>query len=502
LLENLEQRLVLSQPSHPLVAPNIASLSSSGVASWLGPGNGLVPVPLASGGTGWMLAPGALGLQPQASSGSSHTPTTPLRQPSPFNPGPILAHLPVASPFYAGPSQQTTGPAGYIPIQLQTAYGLSTGSAYNNINFGGSKGDGSHQTIGIFEAGYNPAFVDTSASNYSSSALAVFDKTFGLPDPPSLTFVDHTGTPLSSSNNSSNNPDFLDYGVGSEIALDIEWAHAMAPGANIVVLCAAPNVDSFIISGMATLAGLPGVSVVSASYGYLLDLFGDVALEQQWDSTILEPAVAANPNVSFFASSGDDGAFAGLSYPSASPSVVSVGGTILNVTKSGQWSSEVGWDLSGGGYSQAFAIPPYQQNDGFAGNNGFRTNPDVAADGGSAVAVYDPFDYGSATPWVPLEGTSLSVQLWGGMAAIADQGRVLGGGQPLGATQMLTDLYDLNKLAPGDFHDITQGNNGYSAGPGYDLVTGLGTPKANLLLPNLAALGLASKASIATEPPP
>ena len=133
------------------------------------------------------------------------------------------------------------------------------------------KGDGAGQTIGIYEEGYNPAFVDTSSPNYSTSALAVFDKTFGLPDPPSLTFVDHTGTPLSSTNNSSNNPDFVDYGAGVEIALDIEWAHAMAPGASIVVLCAIPDRNNYyedIPLGIATLAGLPGVSVVSASYGW------------------------------------------------------------------------------------------------------------------------------------------------------------------------------------------------------------------------------------------
>ena len=103
----------------------------------------------------------------------------------------------------------------------------------------------------------------------SSSALAVFDAKFGLPDPPSLTFVDHNGMPLSSTNNSTNNSDFLDYGNGIEIALDIEWAHAMAPQASIVVLSATPDFNNFnedIVQGMATLAGLPGVSVVSASY--------------------------------------------------------------------------------------------------------------------------------------------------------------------------------------------------------------------------------------------
>jgi large repetitive protein len=417
--------------------------------------------------------------------------------------GAIVGGLPVASPLPSGPSQQSSGPAGYIPQQLQTAYGLSTGTAYNNnIAFAGIKGDGAGQTIGIFEEGYNPAFVSTSASNYSSSALAQFDQQFGLPDPPSLTFVDHNGVPLSSTNNSSNNSDFDDYGAGVEIALDIEWAHAMAPGANIVVLCATPNAANNyddVVQGMATLAGLPGVSVVSVSYGLYLDYYGEESLEQSWDSTILEPAIAAHPNVSFFAASGDNGAYYGLIYPSASPNVVSVGGTSLSLTNSGQWAGEVGWDGSGGGYSSAFALPSYQQNDSFSGNNGQRTNSDVAADAdpNTGVAVYDPYDYSTATPWVQVGGTSLATPLWAGMAAIADQGRVLAGGQPLGATQMLTDLYSLDQLEPGDFHDVTQGNNGYSAGPGYDLVTGLGTPQANLLIPNLSTDGVVKTADLA-----
>jgi hypothetical protein len=97
-----------------------------------------------------------------------------------------------------------------------------------------------------------------------------------------------------------------------------------------------------IVQGMATLAGLPGVSVVSASYGYFLDFFGQESLEQTWDSTILQPAIAVHPNVSFFPASGDSAAFNGLICPSASPEVVSVGGTSLFVTSSGQWKNEVG----------------------------------------------------------------------------------------------------------------------------------------------------------------
>src|SRR5262249_48215463 len=106
----------------------------------------------------------------------------------------------------------------------------------------------------------------------------------------------------------------------------------------------------------------------------------------------------------------------------------------------------------------------------------------------------------SATPWFQSGGTSLSAPLWAGMVSIANQGRDLAGGTPLGSTQTLTYLYDLAKIAPGDFHDISQGNNGFPAGPAYDLVPGLGSPKANLLLPDLAKV--ASQAAILTQPPP
>ena len=99
-------------------------------------------------------------------------------------------------------------------------------------------------------------------------------------------------------------------------------------------------------------------------------------------------------------------------------------------------------------------------------------------------------------------GTSVATPLLAGMAAVADQGRTLAGGGTLGSTAMLTDLYNLQNIAPGDFHDITTGGGGYLAGPGYDLVTGIGTPVANKLLLDLSAYGLASESNIVTQPPP
>ena len=107
-----------------------------------------------------------------------------------------------------------------------------------------------------------------------------------------------------------------------------------------------------------------------------------------------------------------------------------------------------------------------------------------------------------ATPWVQIGGTSLSASCGRAWPRSSIRAASLAGGEPLGSDAMLADLYNLDNIAPGDFHDITAGNNGYPAGPGYDLVTGLGSPRANLLIPDLAAYGLASQATIVTEPPP
>ncbi len=208
--------------------------------------------PLASGGTAWILAPAG-------SSGTNSLPTDPAA-------GAILVGAPAASPFAPGGAPQaSSGPVGYIPSQITKAYGV------NLISFNGITGDGAGQTIGIFEEGSNPSFVSTSSPNYSTSALAVFDKTFGIPDPPSLNFFDENGNPITPTN-----PGPGDEGAGPEIALDIEWAHAMAPAANIDVVNAVPQPNDYyqdIPLGMATLAKLPGVSVVSASYGWYLEYY-------------------------------------------------------------------------------------------------------------------------------------------------------------------------------------------------------------------------------------
>src|SRR6185503_3845886 len=93
-------------------------------------------------------------------------------------------------------------------------------------------------------------------------------------------------------------------------------------------------------------------------------------------------------------------------------------------------------------------------------------------------------DYGAATPWVSIGGTSLAAPMWAGVVAMVDQGRAINGlGTLDGPTGTLPAVY---QLSASDFHDITTGDNGYAAGAGYDLVTGRGTPIVNVLAPDLS----------------
>ena len=142
---------------------------------------------------------------------------------------------------------------------------------------------------------------------------------------------------------------------------------------------------------------------------------------------------------------------------------------------------------TGGGISQFEAQPSYQVNNVNNLSSTKRTIPDVAAeaDPETGVIVNDTFSVGG---FFTVGGTSLACPLWAGMVAVADQGRVLAGLPTLdGPSQTLPTLY---QLPSSDFHDITVGNNfTFSAMPGYDLVTGRGTPIANLLVPALAGYG-------------
>jgi subtilase family serine protease len=351
----------------------------------------------------------------------------------------------LSSPLVGGP----TGP--YTPAQIRQAYGFNQVS-FNN---GSIQGDGSGQTIAIIVA-----FKDATIT----SDLHTFDTTYGLPDP-RLTIAPQA---------IGGKPPAVDPSGRWELetALDVEWAHAIAPGANILLVEANTDSEANLFSAVQYAANQPGVSVVSMSFG-----LPEVPSDSSFDAVFTTPA--GHAGVTFVAASGDQGQ---LTYPSSSPNVVAVGGTSLTLDNSGNYQSETAWSNSGGGVSVNEHEPAYQMA---VQSTGKRSTPDVAynAAPGTGYRVYDSFD--SQNPWQLVNGTSAGAPQWAALIAIADQGRALQGlGTLDGATQTLPMLYNMPSTA---FHDITAGrNSSHVAGPGYDMVTGLGSPYADRVVASLA----------------
>jgi subtilisin-like proprotein convertase family protein len=361
------------------------------------------------------------------------------------------------------------GVVGLTPSQIRTAYG------FNAVNFGGIVGDGTGQTIAIIDAYDNPKFVNSTSASFASSDLHQFDVAFGLADPPSFRKVNQTGGSTYPTGNT---------GWGGEIALDVEWAHALAPKANILLVEANSNSYNDLFAAVNYAKSVAGVSVVSMSFGG-----SEFSTETSLDSTFTTPA--GHSGVTFVASTGDAGRPGG--YPAYSSRVLAVGGTRVNLGAGGSYISESGWSGSGGGISTYEVKPSYQSSVTFSSTR--RTIPDVSfdADPNSGVAVYDSYANGTSAPWVQVGGTSFSAPAWAALLAITNQGRVNAGlGTLNGFSETLPKIY---ALPSSDFHDVTTGNNGYAAAAGYDLVTGRGSPIANLVARDLAG-------SNSTPPPP
>jgi large repetitive protein len=339
-------------------------------------------------------------------------------------------------------SQSVPNASGYTPAQITSAYGLT------GITVNGVIGDGSGVAIAVVDAFDNPNI---------AIDLKAFDKQFNLPDP-TFNKYNQSGQP-------SNYPVVDPTGAWEdEEALDVEWAHAIAPKATIDLVEADSAALSDMLAASATAANLPNVCAVSMSF-----TMPEFAGETADDSTFVTPT--GHIGVTFLAATGDSGSPS--SYPAYSPSVVAVGGTTLTITANA-YAGEVGWSGSGGGTSAYEAEPAYQHS---VQSSGFRMNPDVSfdADKTTGVWVRDSYNYGSSAPWEVVGGTSLATPCWAGIIALTDGLRVGDGEQSLdGASQTLPYLYG---LPSGNFHDIISGSNGgFSAQPGYDQVTGIGSP--------------------------
>jgi subtilase family serine protease len=303
-------------------------------------------------------------------------------------------------------------PAGYTPSQIASAYGLS-GIMFKSSSGATVKGDGSGETIALIEMYHDPNI---------QSDLNTFDAKYGLPNT-TITVVNQAGSQT-------------DSGWALEESLDVEWAHAIAPGANILVVEAAPsNFQSQalqnLLNAVNTARNTAGVVAISMSWG-----FNEMPNESSYDSYFTTPA--GHTGITFIASSGDSGV---VEYPSASPDVLSVGGTSLYLSSSGAYASETAWSDGGGGYSLFEGEPSYQAS---VQTSGARSTPDVAfdADPNTGVEVYSTDPRSGQGSWQVLGGTSVGAPSWAGIIAIADQGRAaMGVGSLDGPSQTLPALY-------------------------------------------------------------
>jgi subtilase family serine protease len=346
-------------------------------------------------------------------------------------------------------------PQGMTPAEIKTAYDLPAK---------GGKG-----TIAIIDA-YDDANIETD--------LAAFDKQYGLAacTTANKCFVKHKMASSTASNS----------GWALETSLDVEWAHAIAPSATIMLVEAKTESGANLLAAIDYARAQKGVVAVSMSWGGAefsdeLSYDSHFAPATGTKSTATSTSSAA---IAFFASSGDDGT--GASWPASSPYVVGVGGTTLTLaTSTGKFVKETAWSGSGGGVSAYEKEPAYQTGYKIAKADGMRAIPDVAydADPATGYPVYESTGSGAKTKgaWYTVGGTSAGAPQW---AAIQALGQSVSASTAASHSITLTKLYS-DKSSTGTakfFRDITSGTNGScgyycDARTHYDYVTGLGTPQ-------------------------
>lgn len=354
----------------------------------------------------------------------------------------MLAVLPLVAAFGHQPLDDFQGnPPFHVHKNAATVVGFSPAtikSAYNLPSTGGSG------TIAIIDAFDDPNI---------ESDLNVFSSQFGLPSCTTSNgcFEKHLMAGRVRANS----------GWALEESLDVQWAHAIAPSAKILLVEAKSNSGTDLLSAVDYARGRADVVAISMSWGG-----SEFSVESSYDSHFTSVNGAA-----FFASSGDTGS--GVQWPAVSVNVIGVGGTTLNFSDNGQVSSEVAWNGSGGGLSVYESEPSYQTNYGVPQANGKRAVPDVSydADPATGVAVYDSFGYKGQSGWFQVGGTSVGAPQWAAIKSL---------GNSVSSTKLYQDASVPGTYAS-NFRDITSGSNGScgfycNATTNYDYVTGLGSP--------------------------
>jgi subtilase family serine protease len=403
----------------------------------------------------------------------------------------------------------------YDPYQMRKAYGVDSLIAHGK--------DGTGKTIVIVDAFQNPNIVEQEATFNTFYDLPQFN---AGPGAPTFTQVAPDGlTPFD-----ANDPNMI--GWAEEISLDVEWAHAIAPGANIVLELGKDNNDPSLISALNDAVNHKRGDVVSMSFGEADSCLGTV-LTGQWHKAFVNATLRG---ITLFASSGDQGAsqpscdgsswIKSTSSPASDPLVSAVGGTELHAadyclvsrgcdpTKNpapGTYLSEIAWnegptgdfstffgatEASGGGFSTVWGEPSYQQGTIHGGKQ--RGEADVSYNAAILHGVLSYLDIpGFPTGFYRFGGTSAGSPQWSALVAIADQVAHHDYGFINAA------LYKIGQehgSYGSSFNDITSGNNsavefdnlgnevditGYNAGTGWDAPTGLGSPKAGGVLGRL-----------------
>jgi subtilase family serine protease len=424
-----------------------------------------------------------------------------------IRPGVIHVAGATGQPRTTSQCRRTFGVSCYQPAQIQRAYNLAP-------LFAGDT-DGRGETIVI---------VDCYGSPTLAHDLAVFDKTFGLPAPPSLRVIEPAG-PVAPYKPNSNRA-----GWAGETELDVEYSHVMAPHANILVV-ATPTVENEGQTGFPAIVKAEKYvvnhhlgGVISQSFSATEQSFANAGVLRSLRGAYVD---AFRHHVTVLTASGDSGAadvgFDGFTYytypvtswPDSDPLVTGVGGTQLHLNSAGNRTTpDTVWNdsfsvatnrfiygdhgpnpLAGGGGKSVIFGRPWYQNGVQSVVGGQRGVPDISMSGAcnGGVDMYQSFR-GQPAGWYVTCGTSESTPLMAGVVALADQyaGHSLGLLNPA--------LYAMSRAGAAGIVDVTAGNNsvafpqggklhhvaGFPALPGYDLASGVGTIDAARFVPELA----------------
>jgi hypothetical protein len=399
----------------------------------------------------------------------------------------------------ATPLASGTAVATYTPAQIRAAYGLPALAAGNtSLSSLQAAQLGAGQTIYLIDAQHDPN---------AAAELATFNQKFGLPSCSVTSIAASAALPLPAAATSgctfsvvystaaggmtSTAPGY-DSGWATEIALDVQWAHATAPLARIILI-EAPNASVNDLVAAVELANAMGPGVVSMSFG---------SQEGSWTASL--DASFANASMTYVAAAGDAGS--GVNWPAVSARVLAVGGSTLSYSASAP-RSEIVWSGTGGGVSQYTPTPSYQSSAvPDMGTPAFRSVNDVTFNADPTTGQYiDVMAPGSTSPsWLSAGGTSLSTPQWAGIIAVANALRAQAAQPVLGDPH--AKIYAIATQATqyaSDFYDITQGSDGSCASCyaqiGYDLPSGIGTPNVGSLL---SSLGASSTGSAPVTPTP